>query len=136
MEGENGALVFENDTVVPRCEGSNQRSEAVELRLHDATGLASTTPPSSEAVSSGDVTREGGEQAEKLVERSATQYSDGASEPLSQRSQKSWQLSGHLHQVGCRRDFNERSVEIQKQRMIASQRRWLIPALDCDAAAT
>ena len=50
MEGENAVLAFENDAFVPRCEGSNQRAEAVEFRFYDATGSAAATTPPLEAV--------------------------------------------------------------------------------------
>ena len=36
--------------------------------------------------------------------------------------------------MGCGSDLDERSVEIEKQSLIAPQRWWLIPAVECGAA--
>jgi hypothetical protein len=119
MEGKSAALVFENDTVVPRRKGSNQRAERVKLRNRKTIGYISVGATPFEAVTSRDWAGKRGEHAVKLAERPATYYGDGTSEPVSQPSQKSWQLSRHSYQVGCGSDLDERSVEIEKQRLIA-----------------
>jgi hypothetical protein len=124
MEGKAAALVLENDAMVPRCEPGQQRAKSVELGVRAASRHFSAAIASFEPVVSGDPTREWGEHASKFVERPATHYGDGAADPVSELIQKIRQLGRHPHQVGRRRDFDKRSVEIKKQRVIAMQRRW------------
>jgi hypothetical protein len=119
MEGKGAALVFENDTVMPRRKGSNQRAEMVKLRNRKTIGYISVGATPFEAVTSRDWAGKRGEHAVKLVERPATYHGDGTSEPVSQLSQKSWQLRRHVYQIGRWSDLDEGSVKIEKQSLTA-----------------
>jgi hypothetical protein len=88
MQGENTALVFEQDTLVPRCEGCAQWAETATLRMLKATGYISVAAAPFEALVFGYPARKASKDLGKLIEWPATHHSDRASKPVSQLGQK------------------------------------------------
>ncbi len=79
MQGDTTALVFEEDTLVPRCEGCDQRAETAKLRMLEATDQISVATAPFEAMVSGYPTRKGSEDLGKSIEWPAAHDSDRAS---------------------------------------------------------
>jgi len=114
VEGEAAALVLEKDTVVPRREAGDQRTEPVELVMRETAGYGSVAKTPFEAVVSCDPAGEGCQHAGKFIDRSAAYHGDGAVEPASQLTQKLGQLDRHLHQARGWGDLDEGPIEIEK----------------------
>ena len=114
MEGETAALVLEKDTVVPRREAGDQRTEPVELVIRETAGYGSVAKTPFETVVSSDPAGEGCQHAGKFIDRSAAYHGDGAVEPASQLTQKFGQLGRHPHQAGGLSDLDECSIKVEK----------------------
>jgi hypothetical protein len=114
MQGDATALVFKQDTLVPRCESCDQWAQTAKLRMLEATGYISVATAPFEAMVSSYPTRKGSEHVGKLIEWPATHHGHGAVEPDSELTQEMRQLSRHVHQAGCRSDLDKGSIEIEK----------------------
>jgi hypothetical protein len=74
-----------------------------------------------EAVLSRHRTRKGCQQPGKFIDRPAAYQGEGTVEAVGERTKELRQLWRHFDRVGCSGDFDQRSIEIEKQRLMALQ---------------
>jgi hypothetical protein len=119
MECQTTPLVLQPHAGVALDKTRQHRADADERRGHGAPDHVAVVPATLETVLPRDRARKRYEPA-KLIERPPAHQGESTFEVIGERTKELWKLWRHLDQFGCSGDFDQRSIEIEKQRLVAS----------------